>query len=277
MTTAQMLAGTWRFDPLVVVACAAAVVTYAAATRFQDRGRTAYFLGGVVVILIALESPIHTLGDHYLFCAHMLQHLLLLLLAPPLVLLGTPPEIASRALRWKPARLVECTLARPVPAWMIGILTMCLWHIPFLYNITLRNHDIHLLEHTCFLVSAFFFWWPVCSPLQDRLLSGPLAALYLFAAGVVNCVLGMVLTFAPVGLFPAYLKPMDMYGLLPLIRNQWGITPALDQQWGGLIMWVPGCLVYVVAAMAALLRWYNEPDDFADALPIAAAGPGDAR
>jgi putative membrane protein len=261
MTTWQLLTSTWSWEPSILLGCLFLLGGYLAAVRGRFDQKTVFFGSGVLIIGVALISPLEALGDTYLFSAHMLQHLLLLLVVPPLLLLGIPPRLAQRLLAWPPANRTERILGRPWLAWLLGVGTVWVWHLPSLYNATLADETIHILEHLDFLVTATIFWWPILAPLTERRLA-PLAMLpYLFAAAAASSVLGIILTFAPVGLYPAYLKPTDSLGALPLLRDGWGLSPAVDQQIGGLLMWVPGSLVYFAGIIVALVRWYGSPEE----------------
>jgi cytochrome c oxidase assembly factor CtaG len=145
------------------------------------------------------------------------------------------------------------------------------WHLPALYNAALAHEGIHIAEHLCFLATATLFWWPVVGPLAQRRLAPLAAALYLFAAMAASTVLGIILTFAPPGIYPAYLNPVDQLGVVRLLREGWGLSPAADQQLGGLLMWVPGNLVYFWAFIAALVRWYSAPEQETLTSPAGAA------
>src|SRR5205807_32105 len=191
MTAWQFVAATWPWEPSVVLGCAALGIGYLAAVRWRLGGRAGCFLAGVVVLLFALDSPLDTLADVYLFTAHMAQHLLLLLILAPL----------------REARLA------PVPAM-----------------------------------------------------------LYLLAAALAGSVLGIVLTFARAGLYPEYLRPVDVLGIEPLIRAGWGLSPDTDQQIGGLLMWIPGGLVYLCAMLGVLMRWYRWDEQDAAAGDVPAPG-----
>jgi putative membrane protein len=261
MTTRQLLISAWHWHPSVLLGCAALLIGYGAALRLRFTSRAALYVGGLLLLLVALLSPLHELGDRYLFSAHMLQHLLLLLLVPPLLLLGLPPALIRSALRWPPLRKIERSLGQPLVAWTIGNGTMWLWHLPALYDAALTYEAIHIVEHLCFLVSATLFWWPVIVPDEAARLQPLAALLYLFAAMIASGLLGMILTFAAPGLYPAYLNPPDPFNLLPLIRGSWGLTPPVDQQLGGLLMWVPGSFVYLFAILITLARWYSGPDE----------------
>ena len=261
MTASPLLLAAWHWHPSVLLGCGLLVAAYAALTRCRWTARAPLFAGGVLVLLVALLSPLHELGDRYLFSAHMLQHLLLLLIVPPLLLLGLPAEAVERLLARPPLAALERALRRPLLAWSIGLGAMWLWHLPALYNAALLRDDVHILEHLGFLASAAIFWWPICAPRGRARLHALAAVLYLFAAMLVSGILGMILTFAAPGLYPAYLRPDDALGILPLLRDGWGLTPPVDQQVGGLLMWVPGSLVYLAAIIGMMARWYGAADE----------------
>jgi putative membrane protein len=260
MTTWQLLTTAWDLEPSVLLGCAALLGAYALALRGRFTRSTPLFVAGVLVLLLALISPIDTIGDHYLFSMHMLQHLLLVLVVPPLLLLGTPAgffrEILSRPLLGR----IERVLRQPALAWVLGTGAVWVWHLPALYNAALADEGVHITQHMVFLVTASIFWWPVLAPLEDRRMGSLGGVGYLFAAAMASSLLGIILTFAPAGLYPAYLRPIDTLGALPLLREGWGLTPQVDQQVGGLLMWVPGSLVYLGALLAILARWYAEPE-----------------
>ena len=272
MTTWRLLTTAWNGEPSVLIGCAALVAGYVAMTRRPSRQAWSFFVG-VGVLLFAQCSPLDALGDTYLFSAHMIQHLLLLLIVPPLLILGIPTWLAERWLAAPRVRAVERVFRRPAIAWLLGIGAMYIWHLPALYNATLAHVGIHIGEHLCFLATGLIFWWPVCTPLPQSRYAPLAAMLYLFTAAVGSSVLGIILTFAPPGLYPAYLHPVDTDGFLPLIRDEWGISTAVDQQFGGLIMWVPGGLVYLGAIISTFARWQSETDDGDESLaPHAAVG-----
>jgi cytochrome c oxidase assembly factor CtaG len=191
----------------------------------------------------------------------MLQHFLLILVVPPLLLLGIPPRIAERALRWEPASRAERVVGQPVLAWLLGIGTLWVWHTPALYDVALGNKGLHVVQHLGFLVTSTIFWWVVIAPVPERRrlnLLGTTA--YLLVASLASSLLGIIVTFAPPGLYPPYLHPAGAPGIVALIRQGWGFSAADDQQVGGLLMWVGNSPVYVVACLAALARWYREPE-----------------
>lgn len=261
MNTWQLLTSAWDWEPSVVIGCAALIAAYAVAVRFRFSRAAAIYVAGVLLLLLALVSPLETLGEEYLFSAHMLQHMLLVLVIPPLLLLGIPEQVARQVLSWPLAGKIERALRQPLVAWTLATAAMLVWHVPTFYDAALRNEGLHIVQHFCFLVTASVFWWPIVSPLEESRLQPPLAVFYLFTACLASSVLGILITFAPAGLYPAYLAPGDARGVLSLVRDGWGLSPATDHQLGGLLMWVPCCLVYLCAIMLTLARWYNAPEE----------------
>jgi putative membrane protein len=230
----------WDWEPSVVIGCAALAIGYLALVRRQLT-RAPYFLAGVLLLLLDLVSPIDTLADQYLFSAHVVQHFLLALVIPPLLLLGTP------AFEVRGLDKLERVIGQPPVSWLLGVGTMLVWHIPALFNAALASDGLHIVQHLSFLVTGAIFWWPILGPLPDRRLPALAAVSYLFSACVCCSLLGAFLTFAPAGLYPAYLNPP---------QRLWGLDPKSDQQLGGMLMWVPGCFVYLAGILASVARWY---------------------
>ena len=250
----------WDWQPTVVAGCLLLGIGYLVWVRLKLQGRTLAFYAGLGVPTVALLSPLDGLGDTYLFSAHMIQHLLLLLIIPPLMIMGLP-EAALRTLLDRPLfNRWEHWLSRPVTAWLIMVGVVWIWHFPPFYNFALANENVHAIQHLTFLASATIFWWPVFTPLEERRMPFPAVLLYIFLASLADAILGIILTFIPAGLYPAYLHPEDPWHILAILRNNWGITPQVDQQVGGLVMWVPGSLIYLTAILGCLLRWYNSPE-----------------
>ncbi|MGC1372094.1 MAG: cytochrome c oxidase assembly protein [Candidatus Sulfotelmatobacter sp.] len=260
MTARQLLLSAWDWEPSIVIGCAALLALYFIYVRPLRLGRSVLFAAGVILLLLDLVSPIDALSDTYLFSVHMVQHLVFIFAVAPLFILGLPQEFAARMIARTPVGAVERVLSKPVIAWSTGTLTLAIWHIPLLYNLALAHEAIHIVQHLLFLITAVIFWWPVLNPLPElRLSIGPMV-LYLFSAAMFNSILGMIITFAPVGWYPAYLHPNDELGILSLIRNQWRISPTVDQQLGGLLMWVPAGLIYFTMIVGAVVKWQSEAD-----------------
>ncbi|HTR37940.1 MAG TPA: cytochrome c oxidase assembly protein [Bryobacteraceae bacterium] len=249
----------WDWEPSVVIGCAALAIGYIALFRRRGLNRIGYWLAGVLLLLLDLVSPIDTLGDQYLFSAHVLQHFFLALVIPPLLLLGTPRWFAEAALRRPILATTERIFGQPPVSWLLGVGAMLAWHIPALFNTALANDTLHIAQHLSLLVTGVIFWWPIAGPLEPRNLQALSAVTYLFSACLCCSLLGAFLTFSPAGLYPAYLHPGDSLGVLPLLRDHWGLDPGSDQQLGGLMMWVPGCFVYLTGILTRVSRWYAEP------------------
>lgn len=240
---------TWDWEPSVVAGCALLAIGHLAAVRKHTLNRAPYFLAGVLLLLLDLVSPVDTLGDQYLFSAHVLQHFLLALVIPPLLLLGIPSALADAALKIPGLAKIETKIGHPPISWLLGVGTMLAWHIPVLFNAALANDALHIVQHLSFLVTGTIFWWPILAPIEDRRIPALGAVVYLFSSCVCCSLLGAFLTFAPVGLYPAYLNPP---------AHIWGLDPKTDQQLGGMLMWVPGCFVYLAGILSSVMRWYTE-------------------
>jgi cytochrome c oxidase assembly factor CtaG len=209
------------------------------------KGQTISFLLGMLLMFLALVSPLDELGDSYLFSAHMVQHLFLTIVGPPLLLIGTPEWFVKPLLRNRFVFKTAKVLTYPAVAFVLYNADFWLWHAPPLYNATLENQTIHILEHITFIVFGLLYWWPIFSPSKD--LPGlPIGGkiLYLFLSGMPSVLLGAGLTFSP----PLYAP----YIAAPRI---WGISAATDQQLGGLIMWVPVSIFYIVIMSLFFIRW----------------------
>jgi len=258
----------WDPDLSVLFGCAALLALYFAAHR-GDLSRARWFVAGVAVMMLALISPLDTLGDEYLFSAHMMQHLLLEMAVPPLLLLGLTPRFARTVIDCRPLGRIERVLGKPMLAWTLGIATLALWHLPRLFDAALGNEYIHIAEHLCFMVTATIFWWPVLAPLPQSRIAPLPTQLYLLGGAIASGLLGIWLTFAPTVLYAPY-DPADSLHLAALLRTGWGLTPLVDQQVGGLLMWVGGGFVFLAVMVVLFLRWFGmaETDDIA---PAAAA------
>jgi putative membrane protein len=248
----------WDWDPSIVVGCAIAAVAYAILTRRHRSTRSLYFFGGIALLLVDLVSPLDRLADEYLFSAHIVQHFVLALLIPPLLILGIPSAWVDTMLRRPAIHALERYVGQPPLSWAFGVGAMLVWHIPGVFNAALANDALHTCQHLSFLVTGTIYWWPILAPVSQARLSVAGSVAYLFAACLSCSLLGAALTFGPLGLYPAYLHPPDSLGILPLLRNGWGLDSRNDQQLGGLLMWVPGCFVYLGGILFTLARWFGE-------------------
>ena len=249
----------WDPDLSVLIGCALLVAAYSAA-HLHDFDRAPWFGAGVVVMLLALISPIDVLADEYLFSAHMMQHLLLVLAVPPLLLMGITPRFARLIVGHRQLGAFERILGTGVIAWTIGVGILVLWHVPALFDAALNNEYIHIVEHLCFLVSATVLWWPVFGPLPECRFTPLWMQLYLLGAAMANSLLGIWLTFAPAGIYTLYPNGSDPLDLTEVLRSTWGLTPAVDQQMGGLLMWVGGGVVFGGLMAVKIVRWFGTAD-----------------
>jgi len=249
-----LLTSCWRFDPLAIAVCVATAIAYLAPGR-RFGVRTLPFAMALLILVLALASPIGQLADGYLFSAHMLQHLLLVLIVPPLALLGLAP--ALRGVR--PRNAVTRLLSRPIVAWGLGVGAMWLWHEQTLCNAASQSALVHRVQELSLLVMGTAFWWPILAPREESRLPPLSGVAYLFTACVACTLLGVLITFSPVEVCSVFAHPVDRLGVMPLVRNGWGLTVEKDQQVGGLLMWVPACLVYGVGILGVLGRLFREP------------------
>ncbi|HYY58236.1 MAG TPA: cytochrome c oxidase assembly protein, partial [Pyrinomonadaceae bacterium] len=218
------------------------------------------FAGGWAALFVALVSPLHPWGE-VLFSAHMTQHEVLMLVAAPLLVLARPlvPFLWALPMSWRQSagtlgkrRALQTTwraMTNPLVAWAIHAVALWAWHVPALFQATLRSDLVHTLQHLCFLGSALLFWWALIHGRQGLMGYGA-AVLYMFTTSVHSGVLGALITFSSKVWYPAYTGT----------THSWGLTPLEDQQLGGLIMWVPAATVYVVAGLALMAGWMRESE-----------------
>lgn len=257
----------WSLDPLALAGIAIAATLYLLAVRRvnaahpanRHRGyRSWLFAGGLIAIGVALLSPIEGYESR-LFSVHMIQHLLLELVAAPLLLAGAPITLALRAATpaWR-RRLLTVLQSRvvhvvsfPVIAWVLFAAVNWGWHFSTLYDEALESQLLHYLQHATFLGAALLFWWPVlgADPSPWRL-PHPLRLLYLFLAMPQNSFLGVALLSAPTVLYPHYLSTV----------RGWGPTPLEDQQLGGMIMWVAGDLAFLAGMAVVVVLWMRHEE-----------------
>jgi putative membrane protein len=246
----------WSPDPSVVGGLIALGVVYAAATLWRHRldpearvepAKVASFAGALAVLLGALTGPVHDLSDYYLFSAHMIQHMLLVFAMPPLLLYGTPGWMARPLVR--DARLLQLgrALTRPVGAFATFNVVLVAWHLPPLYNLAMEQHPVHIVEHLMIMVASVILWWPMLSPLDELPRAPyPVQMLYLFVVGLPMVMVAIFISMADSLLYP-------YYAAAPRIWER--LTPQADQHLGGLIMWIPGGMIFLAALSVVFFRW----------------------
>jgi putative membrane protein len=265
------LAGAWSLEPTVLGGLILTGWLYwcglralwgsAGSGQVVARSHAWAFATGLVVVLVALVSPLDALSN-VLFSAHMTQHLLLTVVAAPLLVLGSPAMVLPRALADRGRRRIARWQGRvrrwgawrglPVAGLVVYMLTWAAWHVPALYNAALRSAAVHAVEHTMMLATAFAFWSPVLRPRRTPVWAGPLL---LAGAAIQGGILAALLVFSP--------RVFYAHGAATTV---WGLDPLSDQALAGVIMWVPGGIVYLVAAAALFVRWLDRDATEADAV-----------
>jgi len=253
----------WGAEPWVLALLALSAALYVAGMlRLWPRSRggrrvllrqAGAFLAGWLTLVAALASPLDALGSQ-LFSAHMLQHELLMIVAAPLLVLGRPLGIWLWALPGRTAiaaatrhpllRLPWQWLTLPLVSWVLHAVALWAWHAPLLFEGALASNAMHGWQHTSFLASALLFWWAVLGDGHERPHRAG-AMLYLFTTMLHTGALGALLTWSATPWYPSYAATAGLYGFDALE----------DQQLGGLIMWIPGALAYLVAGLALAAQW----------------------
>lgn len=250
----------WNWEPGLVLgliaqislylACCGPLRHYFPGSAEVPKHQIQLFAIGWVCLFAALVSPLDTLSD-YLLSMHMIQHMLMTLVAPPLLLLGTPRWLFRPLLRIPGAVVIGKTVTSVIAVFILYNMTFSLWHVPRYYDLTLTNQTFHILEHVMFFATAALAWWPICSPL-DEIPAAPvgLQIFYLFFQSFPPTILGAILTFAELPLYPHYTT----------VPRLWGTTALFDQQLAGLIMWIPGSLVFFGVLSVVFIRWMNRDE-----------------
>lgn len=277
----------WSFDPPLVLVIDLAIIYWIGdrrtltpeRTRTAQRWRNICFYASLAVLAIALASPIELLSAK-LFWVHMIQHVLLLVVAAPLFVLARPwirlwrflPLSTRRSLgralsqgqRTAPLRSLSATIGSPSVSFVLFSVVLLTWHLPVLFDATLRSTALHGLEHTLFFCTALLFWKQVLhSPPLRAPLSSPQRVAYLIGAMIVSWVLAVVLALAPHPLYSYYAHEAARPG---------GISALADQQIAAGVMWVPGSITFLIVIFAYLNRWLSPPAPTPAPAPRLASG-----
>jgi len=267
--TAELIRS-WAWEPVVLIALGLSGWLYTRGIRRLKKSASNHagikqweilcYAGGWFALFVALVSPLHTWGQ-VLFSAHMTQHEILMLVAAPLLVLGRPMVPYLWALPLNRARSISRfaksrwwqtiwrAITRPFVAWVIHAIALWTWHIPYLFQATIRNEFIHTLQHLSFLLSALLFWWALVHGRASKMGYG-VAVLYMFTTAMHSGLLGALLTFSTYSWYPVYAGT----------TQSWGLTTLQDQRIGGLIMWIPAGSVYVIAGLALFAGWMRESE-----------------
>lgn len=256
--TTQDIFNLWSFDPLLLIALVSALLYLRGWARYRRSGsrhfprwRLAAMLSGLVMIGLALASPIDALADRS-FTWHMVQHLLVTVIGPPLILLSAPflpmirglpkpirhqffiPFAKNAMVRWFARKI---TL--PQTAFALLHISLFFWHYPAFYDLALHNRWVHYLEHITFMFAAGLFWWNVINPFPfPNRLPEPLGVAYLFLSSIINTALAAMISFSDQALYD--------YRLMEFMQ---GWNALEDQRVGGIIMWVVGGLIHLTAIL----------------------------
>jgi putative membrane protein len=259
----------WDLHPSVIIGLVllGGLYVYLGGLR-APRRRVASFGAALLVLGLSLNGPVHNLSDGYLFSAHMVQHLVLTLVFPPLLLYGTPAWVVRPLVQSGWVYRLARRATRPLAAGVLFSVPITLWHFPQFYEAALEHHPLHIVQHLVFLATGVVMWWPVLSPVIELPRAGYLTQLlYLFTLGLPMSVAGALITLSGDVLYP-------FYAAAPRV---WGLAPLADQQLGGLVMWVGGTIYLWVAATVVWFRWSarEEAGDVERAVPVEAYGIAD--
>ena len=222
------------------------------------RSQVALFTLGVLTVYAATGSPLHGLAESYLLSAHMLQHLLLALIAAPLLLAGVPGWLWQAILRTPGAMPVARVITRPVIAFAVFNASLLLFHLPPTIDLQLRVHGFHLFAHAALAASGLLMWWPMLSPLKELpRLTEPLQIVYLFLQSLLPAIMASFITFSENASYSFYVDA-------PRI---WNLTAVDDQQIAGGLMKLMGTIILWSYMTVVFFRWYarveaeeREPD-----------------
>ena len=262
--------GSWNFRPWVVVGLLLTLAIYARGWRQLHRQmpqrfggwRLAAFAAGVVAIFVAIASPLDAFGT-LLLQVHMTQHLILMMVAPPLIWLGAPAAPLLRGLpqavvkqglgpflAWPALYRFGRRLSHPVVCWLSFVVATWVWHVPALYELALRAPAWHQVEHVCFLLTALLFWYPVIQPWPSTPIWPRWAMVpYLLLADIQNTMFSALFTFSERLLYPAYAT----------VPRLWGVSALDDQATAGAIMWVPGSVAFLIPLGWVIVEWLGAP------------------
>ena len=280
----------WNVDPPLLLVLLSAYLYWRGGRRqvsarrsgLERRGRAWLFYSGLAVIVVALDSPLDSLSSQ-LFAAHMTQHVLLLTVAPPLIVLSAPwsrlwqplpLEFRRDAARtvllgsgWRLPRAAARALARPLPAWVLFNGNLVAWHVPALYGATLHNAAVHDLEHALFFFTGLLFWAQVVDSAPFHASLDWLHRVAFVIGGIaVGWVLAIVLAFAPSPLYSPYAS---------LAHRPGGLSALGDQQIAAGVMWVPGSIAFVIAFIVFFYRWLGPEPTAVRPARLGAAGTTD--
>jgi putative membrane protein len=244
----------WPLDPTVYAGLVALYFGHAWLARGIDdveRRHALYFGLGLLTLWFALETPLDTIADDYLDSVHMVQHVLLGFVAPPLLLLGLSPGMVARLVRVPGLRAVT----EPVPAQVIAGATMIVWHLPALYDATLYSEGLHVTEHLTFIAAGVVMYWPMLQATSAHArwqMSPGAKLLYMLVATLPQDGVALALIFSRVPFYEYYTHAPRLIAAL---------DPLTDQTVAGAVLMTFGKATIAVAAIAVFIRWFGADHD----------------
>lgn len=257
----------WDFTILLGIALAGLLYTRALRALWKSAGpgggvtywQAAGFYTGLAVLFAALVSPLDAMSG-VLFSAHMTQHLLLMMVAAPLLVFGARPAVLAWAFptgrrvylarawrRRSSLRFAWSRLSSPLSAWLLHAAAFTAWHVPGPYQAAVRDEFLHFLEHASFLGAALLFWWVLSHSSPRGAFNYGAGMLFVFSMAMYSGVFGALITFSRQVWYPLYTGYVHL----------WGLTPHEDQQLAGAIMWIPGNFIYLIAFLSLLAAWFR--------------------
>ncbi len=246
----------WHFNPAIILLAVGLAYMYYRLSGFKHNKSNLIFFSALFLFLITECSPLHFLGMHYYFSAHMITHVILLLICGPLLVMSIPASSGSD----KTVVLLSGFFNKHSwLAWFSGVAIMWFWHIPVIFDASFVHMSswlspVPLLHGGSMLLAGMIFSWPLFGPDKSLHVHPLLGVMYLFTACVSCSLLGLLITFAPLTTYHHYVGNAMIMGA----ANPWQISPTTDQQAAGLIMWVPCCFVYLTGCIYLLQRWFAE-------------------
>ena len=246
----------WSIHPSTVIGIAALAAIYVWAARkfgqMPSLAQRSFFFSGLLLMFASLNGPIHDLSDDYLFSAHMVQHLLLTLAVPPLLLAGVPGWMLRPVLSRPGIAPIARFFTRAPICFVVFTIVIAVWHLPPFYNAAMANHNLHILEHLMFMAAAVLMWWPLMSQLPEfPRLAYPGQMLYSFLLSIPMSIVAVYIAMADHVLYPAY---SGTPRVLPL-------SPLEDQLLGALIMWIPGGIIFIIIMTVVFFKWNARGED----------------
>ncbi|MEX0762434.1 MAG: cytochrome c oxidase assembly protein [Dehalococcoidia bacterium] len=258
--------GAWNWDPILLFGLLLSAWTYTTGVqrlwRRAGRGRgisswqAAAFWTGLLAIFLALLTPLDALS-HSFISAHMVQHLLLMMVAAPLLAVSNPaiavawalPQVARQVGRWlRPFTSVRHSLIWPATVWLLYTGMVTIWHLPVFYEAAIRSELVHSIEHATFFGASFLFWGVVVTAGRSGGLGYAGALLFVVTAAMHGAAFAAIMTLAQVPWYSHYMAEAPA----------WGVSAIDDQQLAGAIMWIPGKIAHLFAVITLLLAWFRK-------------------